>query len=169
MADREEEFLVFVSVHGPSLRGQALLLTVDQHEAADLYQETLAKLFAAWPRIRKSGATLGYARTTMTRQLISWRRRGWDRREHSVEAIPDTATAKAPANVEETSVLFDALRKLSRQQRAVVVLRYYCDWSEARTAEAIGCSIGTVKTQASRGLSRLRKDPNLTVQGRAHE
>lgn len=163
MSDDEFEFLAFVDADGPSLRGLALLLAGNEHDAADLYQETLIAVFSSWSSIRAKGALRAYARTVMTRRFISTGRRSWVRRVVLTEpsespAVPGGGTTA----VDDATSLAGALTSLSPQQRAVVVLRFYCDQSEADIARLLECTTGTVKTHTSRALARLRLDPGLT-------
>uniref|UniRef100_UPI003D7CCBDD SigE family RNA polymerase sigma factor n=1 Tax=Kineococcus sp. SYSU DK018 TaxID=3383139 RepID=UPI003D7CCBDD len=137
--------------HGPSLLRTATLLTGSRAEAEDLLQDTLEVCFRRWPaQVEHPGA---YLRTAMTR-LAARRRPRWHRwlsldGDHA--AAGDEAT-----RVDQRYDLLAALRQLPPRQRAVVVLRHWEGYSEAETADVLHCSIGTVKSHASRGLQRLR-------------
>ena len=149
----DEEFAEFVTASWPSLYRTAYLLLGDRGLAEDLVQTALAKTYGAWPGVRDVATAPAYARRTMVNTAASWfRRRSW-RREHPTADVPDHAVE---TSAEDRPALLDALRQLSPRQRAVIVLRYYDDLSIADTAEALGCSAGTVKSQTSDALARLR-------------
>lgn len=150
--DAERDFDAFVSSRGPALLRTAYLLTGDRHLAEDLMQTALAKTYRHWPRVR-TGSPEAYVRQAMVRENISWwrRRRGV---EVVVADVPERAGARP--DVDRRLALDAALRQLSPHQRAVIVLRYYADLTERQAADALGCSVGTVKSQAHRALARLR-------------
>lgn len=149
----DAEFTEFVHGAWPGLFRTAYLLLGDHALAEDLVQTSLAKTYAAWARIREPDAAAGYARTTLVNTASSWfRRKSW-RNELSTESLPETDNA--PDATDRPAVL-DALRQLPPRQRAVIVLRYYEDLSVAQTAHALDCSEGTVKSQTSDALARLR-------------
>lgn len=155
MADRLD-FEAFVASRSPALLHAAWLLTGDWQLAEDLLQTSLAKAYLAWGRIRSAGTEEAYVRRVLvTTYATSWRRR-W-RHEQPTAVLRDAPTPGDPhAQVDLRLVVLAALGLLPRRQRAVVVLRYYCDLSEADTAAALGCSAGTVKSQAAKGLAKLR-------------
>lgn len=161
MANNEEDFLAFITVHGHALRGLAHLLAGNEHDAADLYQETLIKMYGSWNRIRESGAVLGYARTVMSRHYISAQRRPWVKRAILATPPERPTTARSTHDVDAFDTMRTALGTLSGQQRAVIVLRFYCDLTEADIAQHLQCSAGTVKTHTARALTRLRADTTL--------
>lgn len=137
-----------------------MLLTGDAQLAQDLTQVTLMKTFVNWRRIQDPNAVEAYARTTMVRAFTSSRRRRW-KIERAVSTVSDLPVA-APyiadhaAEIVERDWMRQALRSLPRRQRAVLVLRFFNDLSVEETAAALNCSSGTVKSQTSRGLTRLR-------------
>ena len=138
----------------PRLYRTAYLLLGDAAEAEDLVQTALAKTWASWSRVRDLEAAPGYARTTMVNTATSWfRRRSW-RNERPTEVLPERAAADADPS--ERPALLAALAQLPRRQRAVVVLRYYDDLSVADTARTLGITEGTVKSQTSDALAKLR-------------
>ncbi len=148
----EAEFADFVDQWSPALLRVAFLLTGDRGLAEDLLQTALLKTSRRWSRIADQQAAYPYVRRVLVTTSASWRRRCrvgevlTDRLpEHGV-ADGEVAPGRAVA----------ALEALPPRMRAVIVLRYYEDLSEADTAAALGCSIGSVKSQASRGLARLR-------------
>lgn len=152
--EAEESFDEFVrSRSGPLLRS-AYLLTTDPHAAEDLLQEVLERVYVRWRRIRS--APEAYARRVLVNQAISrWRHRRRRPETPRPDRVDTAAEDHANAVVRRRLVL-SALRELPPRQRAAVVLRYLDDLSEADTARLLGCSVGTVKSHASRGLARLR-------------
>lgn len=145
-----DDFDEFVSARMSSLLQRAYLLTGDHHEAQDLVQVTLIKSVPHWRRI--SGAPDAYVRRVMVNENISrWRRRRW--REVPMAVPPETAVSH---DTEDRSELRSALQRLAPRQRAVIVLRYFEELTEAETAAALGISVGTVKSQARDALARLK-------------
>lgn len=153
---RTTDFDEFVGARSRALVKAAWLLTGDWSSAEDLLQTALAKSYLSWGRI-EDGREEAYVRRVLVTTYATWWRRAW-RAEQPTERIVELADhhdEAARADLRET--LLVALAGLSRRQRATVVLRYYCDLSEAETAQALGCSVGTVKSQAAKGLARLRE------------
>nr|WP_227463565.1 SigE family RNA polymerase sigma factor [Nocardioides lijunqiniae] len=129
----------------------AYLMTGSHEDAEDLLQVALVKAVPQWRRIRDRPEP--YVRRILARESISrWRRRRW--REIGTDELPETGTHDA--DVDQREDLRRALLTLAPRQRAVVVLRYYEDLSEAQTAEALGIAVGTVKSHARDALARLR-------------
>jgi RNA polymerase sigma-70 factor (sigma-E family) len=149
----ESAFRGFAVTRRPSLRRTAFLLCGDWHQADDLVQTALVKLYVAWPRIHSSEAPDGYAHRTLVRCFLDERRRPW-RRESPVEAVDDFGTAVRPT--EDLLDLREALAQLPRRQRATLLMRFWLDASVAQTADALGCSEGTVKSQTARAMTTLR-------------
>lgn len=146
-----EQFEEFVAARFPALVRSARLLVADPSSAEDLVQDALMRCVPVWSRIE--GDPEGYVRTTMVRANISrWRRRRVA--ESPMATLPESATWDA--EVTEQDALRRALAGLGPRQRAVVVLRYVEERSVSEVAQMMGCSPGTVKSQASAGLSRLR-------------
>jgi RNA polymerase sigma-70 factor (sigma-E family) len=138
----------YICARLPRLMRFARALTLDEHAAADLVQDSLEKLIMKWSRLK--GDPDPYLRRIMVNQRVSsWRK---VRRERLTDQLPETA---APS-VEPDHELLDAVRALPRAQRAVIALRYLEDLTEAQTAEVLGCSVGTVKSNASRAMAALR-------------
>ncbi len=146
-------FREFVTRQRSALLLTAYLLTGDHGQAEDLVQTALLKTYRHWTRVAGRGDPSAYVRRVLVTTATSWRRR-LSSTEQVVEAVPDRGYDDLPP--ERSAAVVRALRDLPPRMRAVVVLRYYEDHSEAVTAELLGCSVGTVKTQASRALSRLR-------------
>jgi RNA polymerase sigma-70 factor (sigma-E family) len=149
------DFDAFVIEQGASLARTAYLLTADHQLAEDLVQTALAKVAVRWGRIAEQGHPGPYVRKTMVRTAIGWHRRKW-RGELPTERMPDGATVDETAAVDARDRLRRALLALPARQRAAVVLRFYEDRTEADVAVLMGCSVGTVKSQTSKGIARLR-------------
>ncbi len=132
-----------------------LLCGGDPHAAGDLTQATLAKLYLAWPRIKDRDRVDAYARRIMVNEHRSLWRRAFRRHEVSSERLPETDVRDREYDGEREA-LWQLVQTLPRRQREVIVLRYYEELTEAETAETLGISVGTVKSQASRALAALR-------------
>lgn len=155
----------FVAARGQALFRSAFLLTGgNAHDAQDLVQSALLRVVPRWSRIRTDPEAY-VRRVIFTEHVNGWRRRS-GRDERPRGDVPELV-APGPDHPEQLAArlaLQDALLRLAPRQRAVVVLRYYEDLSEAQTAELLGCSIGTVKRQNSRALERLRQlAPGLSL------
>lgn len=169
MPDRDVSFDDFVVAHVRGLMSTAYLICCDESEAEDLVQECLLRVANRWRRVRAMEMPGAYARRILVNLAIDGGRGQRRRRaelgnagspglesglaqsdaiDARAEAAFDAITARAP--------LLDGLRRLSPQQRAVLVLRYFHDLSEAETARVLGCGVGTVKSSGARGLERLR-------------
>jgi RNA polymerase sigma-70 factor (sigma-E family) len=160
------DFRDFMHGRWPSMVRLAYGLTGDQGLAEDLAQTAFARAYAAWPRVRRAGDPDAYVRQIVVNEN---RNRFRKRRVHEqlTGQLPDSASEDRAGAHDDRPALLAALRALGPRQRAVVVLRYWLDLSEAETAAALGCSIGTVKSQAARALVRLRRDPGLVDGGRS--
>lgn len=150
----QDSFAEFVSARWPSLYRTAYLLTGNRHEAEDLLQTALANTYVAWGRIRDRGATEAYVR----RALVNLASRGWRRRDRVVltDEVPDPGHDGGLGLMVGHAVLWQAVCELPPRMRATIVLRYYEDLSEAQAAEALGCSVGSVKSQTHHAMKRLR-------------
>ncbi len=153
-APSDEEFAELVEAAWPGLYRTAYLLLGEHHLAEDLVQTSLAKTYASWGKVRESGAAKGYARVVLANTAASWfRRRSW-RNELPSSTLPEQATHSEPS---DRPAVLAALATLPPRQRAVVVLRYFDDLSVREVADALGISEGTVKSQTSAALVKLRK------------
>jgi len=123
--------------------------------AEDLAQTALTKVWRHWPSIDDPDA---YLWRTMTTTYTSWWRRRWNG-EIPSDALPDRPDLRP--DVDSSADLWQAMARLPRRQRAVIVLRYFVDLSEAQTADVLQCSVGTVKSQTSKALAHLRVDVSL--------
>lgn len=155
--ERDEQFHSFVLGHRAALIRTATLLTAgDGHLAEDLVQSALTKLYVAWPSFRRADNPEGYLRRTLVNALTDERRRWWRRHERSVAELPDRAPAAGQGEDDQNDGLRAALRELPPKMRAALVFRYFYDLDVADTADALGCTEGTVKSQTARALDRLR-------------
>jgi RNA polymerase sigma-70 factor (sigma-E family) len=165
-AEDEAEFREYVAGRWTWLVQAAVLLTGDPWHAEDLAQTTPVRVFASWPRVRAADDMDAY---TM-RILINQNKNRFRRRrvaEDLTDAPPETGGGRSgaggagadgdqTARVDQRAGLLAALASLPKRQREVVVLRYWEDYSEAQTAQLLGCSVGTVKSQAAKALAKLR-------------
>jgi RNA polymerase sigma-70 factor (sigma-E family) len=150
-----EEFRAFVAANNVPLLRTAYLLTGDRQLAEDLVQNALLRVYRRWARISRLDRPEAYVRKV----LVNERRSAFRRRRVAEDlrpVPPERPGADDAARHAERDELLGELQKLPPRTRAVLVLRYWDDISEADTAELLGCSVGTVKSQASRGLARLR-------------
>ncbi|MCM4080708.1 SigE family RNA polymerase sigma factor [Paractinoplanes hotanensis] len=153
-------FTEFVSARSHRLLKAAWLLTGDAGRAEDLLQTVLAKAWRQWGRI-ESGNAEAYVRRMLFHAHASWWRRRW-RGETPAEALPDRAAiGDLAGEAADRDVVLRALGQISRQQRAIIVLRYLEDLSVVDTAAVLGCSEATVRTQTSRALATMRTDPHF--------
>ncbi len=152
-------FRDFVEARSTALLRSGWLLTGDWPSAEDLVQTALA---AAWPRwATLTDAPELYVRKIMVNTFLRWRQRRWNG-EIATGRLPELqAYGDAFAQIDARQALIGALDRLPPRQRAVVVLRYFGDQTEAQTAAAMGCSVGAVKAHASKALARLRDTPGL--------
>ncbi len=147
----------FVAARSAALLRTAYLLTRDHALAEDLLQTALTKAYLAWRRI--DGEPEPYVRRIIVNTYSSWWRRKWNG-ERPTEELPETPAADE--RLGEAGDLWDAVGRLPRRQRAVIVLRYFEDLTEAQTADLLGITVGTVKSQTSKAMASLRIDPSLT-------
>ncbi len=152
----EEEFREFVAARSAALLRTAYLLAGDWASAEDLLQTSLTKTYLAWLRHGGIEAIEPYARRVLVNTATSWRRRRWHG-ERPTETLPEQPGPDRHAETVERDLLWRHVRALPVRQRAVLVLRYYEDLSEAQTAELLEISPGTVKSQTARALATLRK------------
>jgi RNA polymerase sigma-70 factor (sigma-E family) len=165
--DEPPGFRDYVAARQRALLRTARMLTGNQHTAEDLVQATLERVWPRWSRVVRDGEPDAYVRRVLVNTYSTWWRRKW-RGETPTSELPDVAAPDAFAEADLADALRRLLPSLTPRQKAVVVLRFYEDLSEAATAEALGCSVGTVKSQTSKALARLRlsADPRVTEAGR---
>jgi len=149
-----------VTTRSGSLLRSAYLLTGNRADAEDLVQAALAKTYLAWDRIEDRRALDGYVRRAMINTHISW----WRRRrleEYPTDELPDQVVADHASASDLAETLRRAVDRLPQRMRAAVVLRYFEDMTEAEVADALGVSLGTVKSTVSRAVAKLRIDTDL--------
>jgi RNA polymerase sigma-70 factor (sigma-E family) len=150
----DEEYVEYVTARIPALRRLAFVLCGDEHRADDLVQQTITTLYVKWRRAHAASNLDRYVRTMLVRTFISERRLAWAR----VRLFGETPEPPPfeEDSAEDRHVLRAALAKVPRRQQAVLVLRFLCDLPVEEVAEILGCSPGTVKSQTSHGLAKLR-------------
>ena len=153
-ADSEVEFAAFVRARGQRLLHVAYLLTRDDVLAEALLQTALARCWPKWPTIKADPEP--YVRKVIANSYATWWRRRWRGEEPHAEPPDRAANVDHTGVVDDRLLLWDALGRLAPRQRAVLVLRYLEDLSEAQTADVLGLSVGAVKSSTSRALARLR-------------
>ncbi|WP_033343570.1 SigE family RNA polymerase sigma factor [Catenuloplanes japonicus] len=146
------DFDDFVRSRTPALLRAAYLLTGDQHLAEDLVQSALARAHRAWHRLEQVGNAEAYTRKIMYHLQVSW----W-RRRRIAEVLPGDLPDRGHNDDSALRItLRAALLRLPPRQRAVIVLRFFEDRTEAETADLLGITVGTVKSQSSKALAKLR-------------
>jgi RNA polymerase sigma-70 factor (sigma-E family) len=176
VADRQTstdaDFAAYLAARQASLLRTAYLLTGNRHDAEDLTQTAFAKLYLSWDKVRDRGSIDGYVRRILVNEHNSLWRRAWKRRELAQDhALLDRVDGAVRDEYDEGrgSALWDLVQTLPRKARAVVVLRYYEEMTEAETAQVLGISVGTVKSQSSRALAALRDRTPQTLNPRSTE
>jgi len=152
----DEEFADFVGARWASLYRLAYLLTASPMGAEDLLQTTLEKAYMRWARIGQMEYAEAYVRRMLANSLVSSRRRAWIG-EQPYGDLPETVGESAELPVLDRSLLWPLVCALPAGQRAVIVLRYYEDLTEAQIADVLGCAPGTVKSQSSAAIGALRR------------
>jgi RNA polymerase sigma-70 factor (sigma-E family) len=165
---RREAFDALVAHRSAGLLRFAFVLTRDWALAEDLLQTSLARTWTRWDRIEDVEAGEAYARRVIATTHATWWRRRW-RGERPSELLPETAVPDRTGEVDDRLALHEALMMLSPRQRTVLALRYFADQSEEEVARTLSCSLGTVKSTASRALARLRELDVLADEAVAHE
>lgn len=153
--DVDEAFTTYVAQRRLQLFRTACLLCGDPHQAEDIVQDALARLYAAWPRVSRADNIDAYARRVIVNSHLNQVRRPW-RRERVTETV-DRSPAAVHLPTEDLQVMWAAVRNLPIGQRKVVVLRHYLGLSVEETAADLGISVGTVKSQTSDALAALRR------------
>ncbi|NYJ02310.1 RNA polymerase sigma-70 factor (sigma-E family) [Nocardioides thalensis] len=155
--DPEQQFTDLFAALWPRLYRTAYGVAGDRGAAEDAVQSAMAKAYASWWRIRKADNPEAYVRRMVINEVIGARRSGWRLRERPREIVEHADALPSPeTGVADRDAVWTAVLALPVRQRAVIVLRYYEDLSEAEIADALGCSRGTVKSQASAALRNLR-------------
>jgi RNA polymerase sigma-70 factor (sigma-E family) len=163
--DPEAEFAELFSALWPRLYRMAAAVAGEPGAAEDAVQSAFAKAYASWSRVRRADHVEAYLRRMVVNEILGARRAGWFRRERPHENVDPGPVAVAHDDaVADRDAVWAAVRALPVRQRAVIVLRYYEDLSEEQIAGALGCSRGTVKSQASAALANLRRT-GATIEG----
>jgi RNA polymerase sigma-70 factor (sigma-E family) len=156
-SDPPEGFDDFVNARGRALLRFAYVLSGDAHLAEDLVQEVLARMHRRWDKITVMHHPEAYVRTAIVRQFLSWRRRR-SAGEAILAEVPEPAAFDEPQlQVLARDQMWQLLRGLPRAQRAVLVLRFYCDLPDDEIAALLGCGQSTVRSHLSRALARMRQ------------
>jgi RNA polymerase sigma-70 factor (sigma-E family) len=153
---RDIEYSDYVSARLPSLRRLALMLCHDWQRADDLVQAAIIRLYVKWGKAAAAENTDAYVRAILIREFLHENRSGWAR----LVRLGDELPAERPAPVVDLEAALDlqaAIAALPPRQRAALVLRFYCDLSVEASAQILGCSTGTVKSQTARALSTVRR------------
>jgi RNA polymerase sigma-70 factor (sigma-E family) len=152
----DRDFEEFVAARWAALYRLAYLLAGSRTGAEDLLQTTLEKAYMNWPRVGRMDHAEAYVRRMLATTMVSSRRRGWIRERPWAE-LPDAAAESAELPVLDRSLLWPLVCALPARQRAVIVLRYYEDLTEAQIAGVLGCARGTVKSQSSAAIAAIRR------------
>lgn len=152
----DRDFESWLAAREPSLQRTAHLLTGDVHSAQDLVQNTLARLYLRWEQVRSADNVDAYARKVLLNEFRTAWRRPLRRVEQVVELVPEEAAPTSPEYDGSREAVWRFVCSLPPKQRAVVVLRFYEQLTEAEIADLMGISVGTVKSQSSRALASLR-------------
>ena len=158
--DESSDFTRYAAENSTRLYRTACLLCRDQTQAEDLLQITLMKVWRAWSRIEADPDP--YVYRVLVNSHVSSLRKFWHREIPSTAAPEPSGDGRLDA-AETRTVLLAALARLPPRQRAVIVLRFFEDLTEQQTAEILGCTVGTVKSQTSKALAKLRIDPHVTA------
>lgn len=154
--DAPEDFDDFVHGRGRALLRFAYVLCGDAHLAEDLVQEVLARMHRRWDKITAMHHAEAYVRTAIVRQFLSWRRRRSAGEAVLAEVPEPPGLAEPQLRVLARDQMWQLMTGLPRAQRAVLVLRFYCDLPDDEIAAQLGCGESTVRSQASRALARMR-------------
>jgi len=156
--DPEQEYADLFAALWPRLFRMAAAITGEHQAAEDAVQAAFGKAYASWSRVRNADHPEAYLRRMVLNEILGSRRAGWFRRERAVELVETGRVVDPPdTTVVDRDAVWRAVRALPVRQRAVIVLRYYEDLSEEQIANVLGCSRGTVKSQASAALANLRR------------
>jgi RNA polymerase sigma-70 factor (sigma-E family) len=163
-AQLDEEFRDFMHARWPVMVRLAYALAGDQGHAEDVAQTAFARAYASWPKVRRTGNPEAYVRRIVINENLN-RFRKHRVAERLTDTLPDlpasSGAVDATRQYDDRSALIAALQRLGPRQRAVIVLRYWMDLTEAEIAAALNCSVGTVKSQAARALATLRQGADL--------
>ncbi len=153
---RDEDFTAYLRARQSALLRTAYLVTGDRETAQDVLQTALAKLYLSWDKVRDRDSVDAYVRRIVVNENSSLWRKPWKKREHAAEVVPEARPHEDRYDDGTADAVWEVVSTLPRRARAVVVLRYYEQLSEAETAEVLGITVGTVKSQCSRAIASLR-------------
>lgn len=154
-----DDFEDFARAQLPGLLRYAVMLTGEREQAADLVQDVLVKVYRLWPRVSRADRPERYVVRMVTNQFLSWRRSWAVRYLSSAAEVPERPhPSDVGAEVALRDEMWSRLRGLPRRQRAVLVLRYYQQLTDAEIADVLGCAPATVRGYAHRALAALRAD-----------
>jgi RNA polymerase sigma-70 factor (sigma-E family) len=154
------EFDAFVAARSAALHRLAVLLTGDEGHAEDAVQSALLAVWRRWDRVSRVDHVEAYVRTVLVNTVRTSRRRSG--REHLGTDVPETEARERADAIVDRDPMWRTLKRLPAKQRAVLILRFYEDLTEAQTASALGCHVGTVKRYTARALDTLRADSRIT-------
>ena len=156
--ETDAAFAEFFAATWPRMFRTAVAIVGDAAAAEDCLQSAYARAYASWRRVSSADHPEAYVRRMVVNEIMSTRRHGWWRRERPSATVEPAGAVPSPeADIVRHGVVWAAVQELPVRQRAVVVLRYYEDLSEQEIAATLGCSRGTVKSQASAALANLRR------------
>jgi RNA polymerase sigma-70 factor (sigma-E family) len=156
----DSDFSEYVAARWPGLVRSAVLLGCAHAEAEDLVQTALERCLLKWGKVREAEDRDAYVHRVLINTFISARRRRWTGEKPSA-VLPDRASPDQTTSVDDTDAMMRALDRLSSDQRAAVVLRYYAHLTDQQIASVLGVATGTVKSRLSRGVKALAQDPDL--------
>jgi RNA polymerase sigma-70 factor (sigma-E family) len=159
MSNRQD-FSAFVAARWPRLVRSAVLLGCSQAEAEDVVQTALERCLLNWSKVQRAGDQDAYVHRILLNTFTSSRRRRWTGEQPTANP-PEPASSDETTRVDDADAVMRALQRLSRDQRAAVVLRYYSHLTEEQMATVLGVASGTVKSRSSRALTALADDPSL--------
>jgi RNA polymerase sigma-70 factor (sigma-E family) len=157
----DEEFAAYMAARWPAFVRTAVLLGCPLHDAEDVAQTAFARCFVSWSKLSKADDADAYAYRVLINVFNDSRRTRWWRHERPAADVPEGAPIDAMSAVDRADAMSRALAELGTGQRGVVVLRFYAGLSEARTAEALGVPVGTVKSRQARALRQLAESAHL--------
>jgi RNA polymerase sigma-70 factor (sigma-E family) len=161
--ESSDTFAEFVLGRSPRLLRTAYLLTRDWAYAEDLLQIALVRAWSVWGRVESDPEP--FVRRILANVYASWWKRRWRQVEQPTHRPPERSVADEASRIDAHEEVWQAIGRLPRRQRAVLVLRYFEDMSETQIADVMGISVGTVKSQAAKALAKLRLDESLMAEG----
>jgi RNA polymerase sigma-70 factor (sigma-E family) len=160
--DAEDEFAAYMAARWPALLRTAVLLGCAPHDAEDVAQTALSKCYVSWQKVARADDRDAYVYRVLVNAYNDSRRRHWWGERPSSDLTEPEASVDPTAALDESEAVDRALEDLDDAQRAVVVLRFFADLTEAQTAKVLGVPVGTVKSRQSRALRQLADSQHLT-------